>query len=170
MFDTAKMYRILNETTRQARKGEVFTGTPAMVDWAKNAGDETPAPGGVLEVFAMPSAADPMFKDSELVDLHFIQIAVDRHAAEKSRADFVALLDSWPEPAELAGGPSYLAAGGTLGDQGAAFQMFALGEALGLWSVITPERLGFSGAEANQMACMGFVMCSGYRPNAGAAA
>ena len=50
-----------------------------------------------------------------------------------------------------------------IGDQGAAFELFALGKVLGIWDIITPEKLGATGDMARQMAGAGFIMCTGYR-------
>lgn len=157
------IYEILGETCRQLRKGEVLEGDPAMVKWAE--GDPTePAPGGVLEVFDMPPETDPAFDGFEKVDLFFVTIAVDKAKAEDCRADLIAYLDAFPDKAMLAGGPSYIAIGGVLGDQGLAFELFALGKVLGLWTIITPERMGATGETAQRMAGAGYIMASGYRP------
>lgn len=164
-----RLYEILAETTIQLRKGEVFEGTPALVDAAKSDDPEAllKAGGGVLEIYAMPPESEAR-PDLEKVDLHFITIGVDKAKAEERRADLLAILNDWPDDT-LAGGPSYITAGGILGDQGAALQLFALGKALGIWSIITPQTLGFEGEEADQAAGAGYVMCTGYRRQADAA-
>lgn len=162
-MDTAKLYDILRKTTGQLRKGDVFEGSPQMVAYAKAGDFETPAPGGVLEIYDMPKDNDPGFDGLEKVDLHFVTIAVNKGEAERQRENLIAVLDSWPDPERLAGGPSYIEVGGVIGDQGAAFELFALGKVLGLWSIITPETFGATGEQARQMAGSGFIMCSGYR-------
>jgi hypothetical protein len=163
------IHEILRKTCGQLRKGEALEGSPEMVAWAKAGDMEVEAPGGVLEVYAMPSDADPAFAEFEKVDLHFVTVAVNKQAAELERDNLIALLGTWPEPDVLAGGPSYISVGATIGDQGAAFELFALGKVLGIWDVITPEALGFEGREARHMAGSGFIMCTGYRPSAAAA-
>lgn len=163
-FDTTALYEILRKTTGQLRKGEVFEGSQRMVEWATAGDPEAPAPGGVLEVYAMPKDNDPAFDGLEKVDMHFVTVAVNKAAAEQERAALVALLNAWPDPERLAGGPSYIEVGGVIGDQGAAFELFALGKVLGIWDVITPETLGATGEQARQMAGSGFIMCTGYRP------
>jgi hypothetical protein len=55
-------------------------------------------------------------------------------------------------------GPSYIAVGAWIGDQGQALLLFGLGEILRLWKVITPELLGFTGAVADDLAGNGMVM------------
>lgn len=162
-MNTNALYEILRKTTGQLRKGEVFEGSQGMVEWAEKGDAEAPAPGGVLEVYMMPKESDPAFDGLEKVDMHFVTIAVNKEAAEKERANFIALLNDWPDPEQLAGGPSYIAVGATIGDQGAAFELFALGKVLGIWDVITPELLGATGEQARQMAGGGFIMCTGYR-------
>ena len=82
--------------------------------------------------------------------------------AESHRDEFVALLDEYPDPDTLATGPSYIALGADLGDQGMALCFMALGKALGLWNVITPAFFGMTGTEADNAAGNGFVMITGY--------
>lgn len=164
-MDLKKLYEILNETTIQLRKGEVIHGTPELVDAIKSA--ETPEdfgklPGGVMSFDMMPHA-DEAKPDLEKIDLHFLTIGVDKQKAEQRRAELVEILKTYPNPDELAGGPSYIAVGAAIGDQGAAFQLFALGQALNLWDVITPKKLGLEGALADQAAGVGYIMCTGYR-------
>ena len=145
-----RLYQILRETTVQLRKGEA-------VEEREVAGIH------VTEVYAMPHeqhAEDTL----EKVDCSFLVVGVDKNKAEQFRDEFVELLKRYPEPARLAGGPSYIEVGGVIGDQGAAFQLFALGHVLGLWSVITPETLGITGARARELAGLGFVMISGFNP------
>jgi hypothetical protein len=164
-MDLSKLYDILADTCGQFRKGAVYEGSPNLVAAAQS--DEPDAMekagGGVLEIYAIPpEAAIP--DDCERVDMHFVTVAVSKARAEARRAEFIALLNDYPNPAELAGGPSYIAVGGVIGDQGAAFEMFALGKVLGLWDVITPEKFGMTGEEARRAAGAGYIMCTGYRP------
>lgn len=157
-----RLYKILNETTMQLRKGGVYEGTPELVEQAKRGGDEPLKGGGVLEIYAMPheSEAHP---GVEKVDLEFLVIGVDKAKAEEHRAELVDILKTYPQPDRLAGGPSYIEVGGEIGDQGAAFQLFALGKVLGLWDVITPATFGMSGAEAREAAGRGYIMMTGFR-------
>jgi hypothetical protein len=158
-MNVKRLYEILAETTCQLRKGEVLEGSPQLVEQAKR-GEELTA-GGVLEVYAMPheSEAKP---DVEKVDMEFVVIGVSRAAAEERKAEVVSIMKEYPQPERLAGGPSYIEVGAEIGDQGAAFQLFALGKVLGLWDVVTPASLGFSGQEARQMAGAGYVMITGF--------
>jgi len=159
-MNVKKLYEILRETTVQLRKGEVYEGTPELVEQAKR-GDELKG-GGVLEVYAMPHVADAN-PDIEKVDLEFLVIGVNKAIAETRKAELIEILKDYPQPERLAGGPSYIEVGAEIGDQGAAFQLFALGKVLGLWDVITPATMGFAGAEARQMAGSGFVMMTGFK-------
>ena len=68
------------------------------------------------------------------------------------------------DPETLRQGQSYIALGAWIGSQEIALRLLALGDHLGAWQVITPGLLGVSGAEADSMAGMGFVMASGYTP------
>lgn len=145
-----RLYAMLDTTTTIFRKGEV-------VEREESAGVE------VVHVYRYPheSEADD---DVQLVDCHFVTVGV-RDAA--SHADeFKALCDAYPDPERLAGGPSYIEVGGVVGSQDGAFRLFALGEALGVWTVVTPKKLGMEGPMADQMAGAGYVMCSGYQPEA----
>lgn len=158
-MDTRKLYRILNETTSQMRKGEVLVGPDNLVEEAKRGELKS---GGVLEIYAMPHESEAA-TDIEKVDMEFLVIGVDKKKAEDNRADFIELMDSYPEPNRLAAGPSYIEVGAEIGGQGAAFQLFALGKVLGLWDVITPARLGLKGEAAKRAAGNGYIMMSGYR-------
>jgi hypothetical protein len=161
-MDTQRLYKILRETTVQLRKGEVYEGTPELVEQAKRGGDEPLKGGGVLEVYAMPheNEAKP---NIEKVDMEFLVIGVDKEAAETHRAELVSILKTYPQQDRLAAGPSYIEVGAEIGDQGAAFQLFALGKVLGLWDVITPATFGMKGDEARDAAGKGFVMMSGFK-------
>lgn len=154
-MDKTKLYEILRETTVQLRKG-------AAIEKEQLGAVE------VTHIYMMPSAEE-MPSGMEAVDMHFLIIGVDKAKAEARKADLIGILNDWPDPAELAGGPSYIAVGATVGDQGAAFQLFALGKVLGLWSIITPESFGMTGDEAARAAGSGYIMTTGYRPTAVAA-
>jgi hypothetical protein len=148
-MDLNKLHDILRETTCQLRKGE-------EVEKRQEIGLD------ITEIYAMPHEAEAR-PDLEKVDCEFVVIGVDKAKADEHRAEFIELLNSYPNPERLAGGPSYIEVGAEIGDQGAAFQLFALGQVLGLWSVITPASMGITGPEARQLAGSGFVMMSGYR-------
>lgn len=157
-----RLYEILNDTTIQLRKGEAIHGTPELVD-AIHRGDEE-LPGGVVTLDIMPKESDARV-DLGRVDLHFLTIGVDKQKAEQHKEELIRLLNDYPKPERLAGGPSYIEVGAEIGDQGAAFQLFALGKILGLWDVITPDSMGMDGDLADQMAGSGFIMITGYSPN-----
>lgn len=160
MFDIDKLYNILKECTVQLRKGEIVHGTPELVDAINSGIEAKDLPGGVVSIDMMPpieAAREDLIK----VDCHFLVIGVDKAKAEQHRAELIEILNNWPG-GSLKEGPSYITVGGTIGDQGAAFQLFALGKALRLWSVITPATFGMVGPEADAAAGNGFVMISGY--------
>jgi hypothetical protein len=157
-----RLYEILNETTMQLRKGDVVHGDKHLVDAIKDGRDLSKEPGGVVTIDAMPHVSEAK-PDIEKVDLEFLVIGVDRAKAQAHKDELVSILKTYPEPERLASGPSYIEVGGELGDQGAAFMLFALGKALGLWDIITPASMGFDGAEARAMAGQGFIMISGFK-------
>lgn len=128
-------------------------------------GPEVVHAGNVTEIYAMPHEFEA--QAVEKVDLHFIIVGVNREKAFEHKRDLIQILDTYPNPERLAAGPSYIEVGGEIGDQGAAFQLFALGEVLHLWKVITPAQIGIDGELAQQMAGSGFIMISGYHPAEG---
>jgi hypothetical protein len=157
-----RLYEILNETTIQLRKGEVIHGDKPLVDAIKAGVESDKLPGGVVTFDMMPTVAEAA-DGLEKVDLEFLVIGVHKAKAEQHRAELIGLLNTYPNPDSLASGPSYITVGGEIGDQGAAFQLFALGKVLGLWEVITPGSFGMTGAEAQQAAGSGFIMMTGYK-------
>lgn len=159
-MDLDRLYKILDDATCELRKGDVFEGTDALLEQAKQGAELNV--GGVLHVYAMPplSGADP---EDILVDVEFIVIGVNPQIAERYRDEFLRILREYPEPSRLAGGPSYIEVGAEVGSQSGALRLFALGKALGLWEVITPSTMGFAGVEAREMAGRGFVMITGFR-------
>lgn len=149
-MDLDRLYKILNKVTVQLRKGEEF---------------EEHQEGNlkVVEVFMMPHESE--VSNFVKVDCVFLTIGVDKEKAEKYREEIITILKNYPQPERLAGGPSYIEVGGVIGDQGATFQLFALGEVLGLWKVITPKTLGMDDVEARQLAGVGMILISGYNPD-----
>ena len=147
-MDLDGLYAILKETTEVFRKGE------AVVEEDK--------PGlRVTHVYGYRHADEAV--GLEMVDCHFILVGVDKVQAETHATSLLRILDDYPRPERLAGGPSYIEVGAEIGDQEAAFRLFALGKVLGLWGLITPELLRFTGPEADDMAGRGFVMITGYQ-------
>lgn len=146
-----ELFKILAATTAQLRKG------PAVTQ------ETIPMSNGSLEVteiFAMPHEDA---SDLEKVDLELITVGVDREMAEKHRSRLCEILNDYSEPERLAGQLSYIEVGAEIGEQGAAFQLFALGKVLGLWDIVTPTSMGFSGEAAQEMAGKGFIMITGYK-------
>jgi hypothetical protein len=143
-----RLYEILRHTTVQLRKGDVVS-------------EQQVGPVKVIQIDAMPHESEAL-PSLELVDMEFLTIGVDKVEAAKHKAELISILDTYPHPERLAGGPSYIEVGAEIGDQGAAFQLFALGKVLDLWGIITPRTLGFDGEQAKAMAVSGFIMMSGY--------
>lgn len=148
-MDLDGLHTILRDTTVQLRKGEKVI-------------EERVGSVRRVDVYAMPhesEAEDNLVK----VDCHFIVVGVDKAGAEQHRDELIAILKTYPAQDRLAGGPSYIEVGAEIGDQGAAFQLFALGEVLGLWQVITPKTIGVTGTAADQLAGSGMVMISEFK-------
>lgn len=156
MINLERLNQILSETTISIRKGAVQKTTQHE--------DYT-----VVEVFAM-SAEDELnqehLKDFILVDCHFFKIGVEKDKAENYAEELHTILSKYPQSERLAAGPSYIEVGGILGSQELALRLFALGEVLGFWKVITPAGLGLKGEYANHLAGMGMVMITGYKGKA----
>ena len=156
-----RLYEILKETTIQIRKGDVIHGDKTLVAAIKAGVESDKLPGGVV-TFDMMQSESEVADGLEKVDLEFLVIGVSKATAEAHRAELIGLLNSYPDPSTLADGPSYITVGAEIGDQGAAFQLFALGKVLGLWDVITPATFGMEGEEAKRAAGSGFIMMTGY--------
>lgn len=132
----------------------------------KGAPEKIESFGDVLTVHTYDYMADPddeTARTLEMVDCVLLIVGVDVAKAGARKDDLVAALADWPELRnELKQGPSYIVVGGTLGDQGLAFRLFALGHVLGLWELITPVKFGMRGKAAINAAGIGFVMIGGY--------
>jgi hypothetical protein len=118
-IDLNRLYAIINECTTQVRIGDVVN--------EKNVG-----PLHVTTIDAMPSEAD-LVDGLVIIDLVLLKVAVHPAKAEAHKAELISLIE--PLRAGLEPGPSYIAIGASIGDQGTAFQLMALGEVLGLWKV-----------------------------------
>ena len=145
------IHAVLMATTEMFRKGEEVIDHPP-----DHAGIR------VTEVFSMPHEKDAA-EGLDMVDLHFVKVGVKPREAESHRDELLAWCRAYPEPNRLAGGPSYIEIGAIIGSQDDAFRLFALGQHLDFWEVITPELLGLSGADARTVAGRGFVMITGWK-------
>lgn len=164
-----RLYELVRDCSVECRTGPavVVNGEQASeqdIDML-NAGE---VPTGVTEFYSMPhvSTVQKERPDLVLVDMIFIDVGVDKARAEAHRAEFVEILNSYPELERLKGGPSYLELGAVFGDQGFALRIMAIGSVLGFWDIISAKTLGRSDDEAREMAGVGFLMVSGYTPEA----
>lgn len=149
---------IIQSTCATFRKGSdlIINGDPASDEQRKELETHgTVAGGGVVEMFGMPptsSAPDNL----TMIDVHFLMIGVDVEKARELQPDFVAWLkDNVPNWIE--GEISYIQMGGIVEDQQCALCIFAIGEALGMWRVLTPARMGIPEPLRDMMAGNGFV-------------
>ena len=130
------LYEILQETTQAYRKGEPVEH--------KKAGTQK--------------------NNFEKIDMIFVDIVVDKKRAESYRAAITRLLDNYPQPERLAGGPSYIELAPNLEmEQEAALRLMALGKTLELWEIVSGKTLGFDYANSRELAEHGILMISGYR-------
>jgi hypothetical protein len=143
-----RLYEILMECTIQLRTGEPVTTEQR--------------PGLTVTTLNFNPHESEARPDLEKVDLVLLKVGVDKAKAEGHKAELISLMRQFPDPVMLRGGPSYIHVGGVLGDQGAAFQLFALGKVLGLWDIITPLTLHITDQDAIDMAGTGAVWISGF--------
>lgn len=148
-MDTNRLYDILQEATAEFRVGPERIETEG--DGVKK-----------VEIFDMPHIYQAS-SELEKVECHFITIGVNREKAEEHREELISILKTYPNPERLAGGPSYIEMGAEIGSQDLAFRLFAVGQVLKFWMVITPKTLGIEGAQADELAGGGLVMISGFR-------
>lgn len=144
--DVSYLNEVIRRFTKEFRKG------PSVQ--SQQSGAVT-----VVNVWMMPSA-DKIPADCKAVDVHFIAVAVNTNMSRVDQKTLYETLLTYPRFSQ---GPSYIEIGGVLGDQGLALRLFALGEALGFWTVVTPATLGMEGVTADEMAGLGLVMIDGLR-------
>ncbi len=150
-MNVTRLLEILDETSMLFRKGDEVV--------EKTFGDVK-----VLEINNMPHESE--ISDMIKVDCHFVTVGVAKEVAnDKRKFEFLDIIRQWPieQCASLQEGPSYISVGGVLGDQARALQFFGVGEAFGIWNVITPETMGIKGDEADELAGSGFVMITGFK-------
>lgn len=121
-----------------------------------------------ITIDAFPALPDG---DTTTINCHFVEVGFTEALAELGHDEFAALIRACAageftrmDDAAWAAGPSYLTVGGWIGDQTLAFQFMAACVAHGLApGVITPARLGFTGAAGDAMAGGGLVMLAPMR-------
>jgi len=95
------------------------------------------------------------------INVHFFWVS---KRGEPNAKDLLALLEEeYPQMDRLRGGPSYIEMGAAIGSQQYALLLIGLGGLVGLWDVITPEKLGVIGAPADELAGSGLVMSAGLK-------
>jgi hypothetical protein len=123
----------------------------------------------VIEVFGYPETPSR----GELVDVHFVNVGFTERAADP--AGFRSVVEAacaevgyngvTITATDLAEGPSYITLGGWLGSQELALRFLALAYHYGCTSVVvTPEVMGATGAQADELAGAGYVMLGGWKP------
>jgi hypothetical protein len=149
-MDSTTFFQAVKAATNIYRKGE-----PVI---ERKVGDLL-----VPEIYAYPSL-DAKHDGAPLFDVHFVLVDVDPVKAQALKEQFLAWLRTYPQPERLAGGPSYSEFASIAQiEQATCFRIFALGAFFDLWKIITPERMGFTGQLAHDMAEDGYVMITGYR-------
>jgi hypothetical protein len=146
-----RLFEIITETTICYRKG------PEVVEREEHGVK-------VMELFGFPPTPEKASPSMPLVDVHFITIGVKREQAMGYRSELQELLATYPQFDRLQGGPSYIEMGDVLKDQEMALRLFALGEVIGFWRVVTPKILGIDGEMADELAGGGMILITGYTP------
>lgn len=108
------------------------------------------------------SATDPAATQFERVDCHFIEIGVNKRQAEQDRAEFIQLLESYPDAQKLFDGPSYKSVAHVVGDEMTALRVFGLGQVLGLWEVLLPSQFDVPPELADEAVDLGLIVMTGY--------
>jgi hypothetical protein len=97
----------------------------------------------------------PQIPGRRVVNLHFTTLAVDVAKAKAEKDGFAIWVLNVGPPST---GSSYIEIGATVGGQGQALEVMAVGDALKLWSVYTPADAGLEGAAADAAAGAGGVV------------
>jgi hypothetical protein len=144
----------IDAATEVFRKGEIVRPMPSV------------GPVTVISIEDYPER--PIGR--EFIDVHFFTVGFTEMAPTWSHRKFFDYLVNNPigeftnmVREQWEGGPSYITVGGWIGSQELALRLFALGQAHQIWKVVTPERLGFTGREADQAAGNGLVMAAGFK-------
>jgi hypothetical protein len=147
-MDKARLMEVLNDSTCLISKGErtqrKLPGIPVLL-W------------GLLL-----SASDASAQDFNLVDCHFVTVAVNPVQAEAHRQGFIELLESFPDLKRLQDGPSYKHVASVVGDEVTALRVFGLGQTLGLWDVLLPDQFGVDQDSIDEAADLGLIVTTGY--------
>ena len=94
--------------------------------------------------------------EGHTIDMAFFKVAKSPQAdAETFRSLVEAEYPHWLEGGEEE--RSFIQVGAEMGDQGIAIMTIALGDLLGVWKAITPERIGVPPDLALKMAGMGML-------------
>jgi hypothetical protein len=147
-----KLCQILEDSTAIFRKGELV---------------ETRSLGcaEVTEIFGYRHTNEAPKEDNfDKVDMVFVDVVVDKTKARYHESELKKILSDYPEPARLAGGPSYIELAPNFGvEQDSALRLMALGKTLGLWKIVSGKTFGADDNRALELAGAGFLMISGYK-------
>jgi len=153
-MNSRSLYEIVEETTKIFRKG-------SEIERKNSKGLE------VVEIYGYPPTSESEAENLmnlEMIDMIFINVEVNKELAEKSRRELEIILDNYPQPERLRGGPSYIELAPNLGaEQETALRLMALGKVLGYWDIMSGKTLGLTDQEAKELAGQGLLMISGYK-------
>jgi hypothetical protein len=117
------------------------------------------------EVLRQLSENEVPRENERLVDIGMTKVAVDQKQAESIADELKNMLGGFPRlnPRQMPAfgeGPSYIEAGAILGSQRTALVLFAVGEALDFWQVVTPKKMFGDAIDENlarEMMGMGYI-------------
>ncbi|MFA7121628.1 MAG: hypothetical protein WC277_09110 [Bacilli bacterium] len=143
-MNLTRLIEIIKDATEPLRKGEVVVEE-----------------GNVTSLYFMRHVSE---SSDEIVDLHFIAVGVNREKAEHRREEFVGAMQEYvQEHPRFLQGTSYIEVGSEIGSQEMAFRLFAIGNVLDIWDILTPEKVGVNGVGADILAGRGFIMTVNHR-------
>lgn len=102
-------------------------------------------------------------KKTAKIDCGFIIVGINQEIAMKNKKELEIILEEYFQK-HLIHGPLFTEFSLILdGDQNLALRLFALGESLEFWRIVTPERLKLKEKEAEIMLSNGIVFIQGYK-------
>lgn len=119
---------------------------------------------GVPQVLleGIPSREDfSVDSSAEVVDCYLLSVAVAKYKATEIRQEFMDALSTGDSDV-LSTGPSYTQLVPLLGDALPVLQLFAVGQCLELWQVLTPNDFNLKPGERDAAALLGMVNITGY--------
>jgi hypothetical protein len=97
------------------------------------------------------------------INMSFFKVSINEKMAEENRQELENFWKNHLKPklseqgCNLEKEISYINLGAVMGDQGVALMLMALGEYYEWWTILTPEKMGFEGETARELAGHGLI-------------